>query len=163
MVEGCNLSEVSDKAVENIVLTVGNNMMGDDGAGPLLAELLTENPVIGWHVIDGGSTPENVVHEIKALKPKRVLIVDAAEMGLEPGELGFIEQEKIAELFIMSTHNMPLSFLMDELKEVAEDVIFLGVQPQTVAFYYPMSELVKQAVQKIHQGLEQGLSDVAWL
>ncbi len=48
----------------NVILTVGNSMMGDDGAGPLLAEMMQQNPVADWIVIDGGSAPENYVHQI---------------------------------------------------------------------------------------------------
>lgn len=36
-----------------VVLTVGNSMMGDDGAGPLLAELMEADPIEGWIVING--------------------------------------------------------------------------------------------------------------
>lgn len=36
-----------------VVLTVGNSMMGDDGAGPLLADLMEANPIDGWMVING--------------------------------------------------------------------------------------------------------------
>ncbi len=38
----------------DVLLCVGNSMMGDDGAGPLLAEMCTANPVGEWVVIDGG-------------------------------------------------------------------------------------------------------------
>ena len=31
-----------DLSVSNIVLTVGNSMMGDDGAGPLLAKMIKD-------------------------------------------------------------------------------------------------------------------------
>ncbi len=34
-------------------------MMGDDGAGPLLAEKCAAAPQGNWEVIDGGSAPEN--------------------------------------------------------------------------------------------------------
>ena len=44
--------------VKTVVLAVGNSMMGDDGAGPLLAELMTQSPIPGWEVVDGGSAPE---------------------------------------------------------------------------------------------------------
>lgn len=73
-------------AVTNLVLTVGNSMMGDDGAGPLLAERMTQQPLADWQVIDGGSAPENVVHRIRALQPTRLVIVDAADMELAPGD-----------------------------------------------------------------------------
>lgn len=40
--------------MNRLVIAVGNEMMGDDGAGPLLARLMEENPIPGWEVIDGG-------------------------------------------------------------------------------------------------------------
>ncbi|WP_261371852.1 hydrogenase maturation peptidase HycI [Yersinia aldovae] len=137
----------------NVVLTVGNSMMGDDGAGPLLAERMTEQPLVGWQVIDGGSAPENVVHRIRALQPTRLIIVDAADMELSPGEIRIIDPEKIAEMFIMSTHNLPLNFLIDQLKEDISEVIFVGIQPTLVAFYFPMTDVVKQAVETLYQQL----------
>ncbi|MGH1594593.1 hydrogenase maturation peptidase HycI [Yersinia proxima] len=139
--------------VTNVVLTVGNSMMGDDGAGPLLAERMTEQPLAGWQVIDGGSAPENVVHRIRALQPTRLIIVDAADMELSPGEIRIIDPEKIAEMFIMSTHNLPLNFLIVQLKEDISEVIFVGIQPTLVAFYFPMTDVVKQAVETLYQQL----------
>jgi hydrogenase 3 maturation protease len=59
-------------------------MMGDDGAGPLLAEMCAANPAGQWVVIDGGSAPENDIVAIRELRPERLLIVDATDMGLNP-------------------------------------------------------------------------------
>ncbi len=42
----------------DVLLCVGNSMMGDDGAGPLLVEMCAANPAGQWVVIDGGSAPE---------------------------------------------------------------------------------------------------------
>ena len=102
---------------ENVLLTVGNSMMGDDGAGPLLFQLCEQKTLQNWTALDGGATPENSVHTIRQLKPKRLLIVDAAEMELAPGEIRIIEKESIAEMFFMSTHNMPLNFLIEQLEQ----------------------------------------------
>ncbi|RDK83282.1 hydrogenase maturation peptidase HycI [Enterobacillus tribolii] len=140
-------------SVPDVVLAVGNNMMGDDGAGPLLAEMMEAGPVAGWMAINGGSAPENVAHQVRALKPRRVLIVDAADMALQPGEIRIINPDDIAEMFIMSTHNMPLNFLIDQLKEDIPEVIFLGIQPDIVAFYCPMTENVKHAVETVYHRL----------
>ena len=59
----------------DVLLCVGNSMMGDDGAGPLLAEMCAANPVGDWVVIDGGSAPENDIVAIRELRPERLLIV----------------------------------------------------------------------------------------
>ncbi|HBM7647822.1 TPA: hydrogenase maturation peptidase HycI, partial [Enterobacter hormaechei subsp. xiangfangensis] len=96
----------------DVLLCVGNSMMGDDGAGPLLAELCAANPPGNWVVIDGGSAPENDVVAIRELHPDRLLIVDATDMGLNPGEIRLIDPDDIAEMFMMTTHNMPLNYLV---------------------------------------------------
>ncbi len=101
----------------DVLLCVGNSMMGDDGAGPLLAEMCAANPAGQWVVIDGGSAPENDIVAIRELRPERLLIVDATDMGLNPGDIRIIDPDDIAEMFMMTTHNMPLNYLVDQLKE----------------------------------------------
>lgn len=99
----------------DVLLCVGNSMMGDDGAGPLLAESAPPRRKV-TAVIDGGSAPENDIVAIRELRPTRLLIVDATDMGLNPGEIRIIDPDDIAEMFMMTTHNMPLNYLIDQLK-----------------------------------------------
>ncbi|MGL4212025.1 MAG: hydrogenase maturation peptidase HycI, partial [Morganella morganii] len=129
---------MSETTAKNVMLAVGNSMMGDDAAGPMLSDLMEANPVDGWIAVNGGSAPENVAHQVRALKPERLLIVDAADIGLNPGEIRIIDPDDIADMFIMSTHNLPLNFLIDQLKEDIPEVIFLGIQPDLVGFYMPV-------------------------
>ena len=138
----------------DVLLCVGNSMMGDDGAGPLLAEKCAAAPKGNWVVIDGGSAPENDIVAIRELRPTRLLIVDATDMGLNPGEIRIIDPADIAEMFMMTTHNMPLNYLIDQLKEDIGEVIFLGIQPDIVGFYYPMTQPIKDAVETVYQRLE---------
>jgi hydrogenase 3 maturation protease len=106
--------------------------------------------------VDGGSAPENVVHCVRALAPERVLVVDAAEMELEPGEVRLVDDRLIAEQLIISTHDLPVSFLIAALRETVPEVHFLGIQPSLVAFGYPLSPAVAQAVVDIHARLRHG-------
>lgn len=138
----------------DVLLCVGNSMMGDDGAGPLLSEMCAAKPAGEWRVIDGGSAPENDVAAIRDLRPARLLLVDATDMGLNPGEIRVVNPDDIAEMFMMTTHNMPLNYLIDQLKEDVGEIIFLGIQPDIVGFYYPMTPPVKAAVETIYQRLE---------
>ncbi|WP_330992566.1 hydrogenase maturation peptidase HycI [Pluralibacter gergoviae] len=137
----------------DVLLCVGNSMMGDDGAGPLLAEMCAANPPGNWTVLDGGSAPENEVVAIRAMKPSRLLIVDATDMGLDPGEIRIVDPDDIAEMFMMTTHNMPLNYLVDQLRDDVGEVIFLGIQPDIVGFYFPMTEKIKAAVEVVYQRL----------
>lgn len=140
-------------AASRVVLTVGNAMMGDDGAGPRLYEMMAHSPIPGWEAIDGGSAPENESHRVKALRPDALVIIDAADMGLEPGDVRLIDAESIADMFIMTTHNLPLSFLIDQLKEDIPEVFFIGIQPDVVAFAFPMTPAVSEAVDVVYQSL----------
>ncbi len=137
----------------DVLLCVGNSMMGDDGAGPLLAEMCAANPQGNWVVIDGGSAPENDVVAIRELHPDRLLIVDATDMGLNPGDIRLIDPDDIADMFMMTTHNMPLNYLVDQIKEDVGEVLFLGIQPDIVGFYYPMTPPVKAAVEVVYSRL----------
>ncbi|MDG2947926.1 hydrogenase maturation peptidase HycI [Bisgaard Taxon 10/6] len=142
-------------AAKNVVLTVGNSMMGDDGAGPLLYQLLRDNPIDGWEAVDGGSAPENAVHVVRALRPEKLLIVDATDMELEAGALKIVDKTLIGEMFFMSTHNMPLNFLIEQLEQDIPHIIFVGVQPDLVSFMFPISEKVKSAVENLYVLLKE--------
>lgn len=145
---------------KKLVLTVGNPMMGDDAAGPLLAQALLGSPVDGWDVLDGGSAPENCLHQIREMAPEHILVVDAADMDLAPGEIRLIHEDKLDDPFLMTTHTLPLSYLIQSLRESTPRVDLLGIQSQVVAFGYPISPEVKQAVGQVHESLKQ--ADPVW-
>ena len=147
---------------EQVILTVGNVMMGDDAAGPRLAALLQRRPAAGWQVVDGGSAPENVVHRVRAIAPERVLVVDSAEMELAPGEVRLVNEHLIVERFITATHNLPVSFLIEALRQTVPEVDFLGIQPAVVSFGYPLSATVERAILDIHARLQQGAPIDSW-
>lgn len=139
-----------------LVLVVGNSLMGDDGAGPMLAQLIKQNPIDGWDVIEGDMIPENTVHRIRELSPKRVLVVDASDMDMPPGTTCLINDKMLDNPFIMTTHTLPLTFLIEAIRDFVPEVDFLGIQPELVAFGYPMSNSVRDAVHRVYFQLETG-------
>ena len=92
-----------------VLLCVGNSMMGDDGAGPLLAEKCRATPTGDWIVIDGGNAPENDVVAIRERRPDLLLIVDATDMLLSPGEIRVIDPVDIADMLMMSTASLTVA------------------------------------------------------
>jgi len=142
--------------MKKLALTVGNEMMGDDAAGPLLARMMQRSPIQDWEALDGGSIPENALHIIREMGPEEVLIIDAADMDLAPGELRFIGPERIEDPFLMNTHALPLSYLVQSLREFVPKVELLGIQPEIVAFGYPLTPKVREAVGRVYEGLKQG-------
>jgi hydrogenase 3 maturation protease len=147
--------EILDGQWDKVVLTVGNTMMADDGAGPCLAQKMIDNAIDGWLVIDGGTIPEDNIHILRRIKPKFLILVDAAEMAEKAGTVRIIDPEMIADMFIMSTHSLPLNFLIDELKQFILRVEFVGIQPAIVAFSFPMTEMVEEGVEEVYQTIKQ--------
>ena len=135
---------------KKLVVTVGNEMMADDAAGPLLARMMRDAPLDDWDVLDGGSAPENCLFKIREMAPEQVLIVDSAEMDLPPGAIRRIGRDQIGSLFLMTTHSLPLSYLMESIQEFVPAVELIGIQPQVVAFGYPVSPQVQEAVERVY-------------
>ena len=89
------------------------------------------------------------------MAPEQVLVIDAADMDLVPGEVRLIGAEKVEDPFLMTTHTLPLSYLVESLREFVPQVDLMGIQPQVVAFGYPVSNEVKQAVDQVYESLKQ--------
>jgi hydrogenase 3 maturation protease len=147
---------------KQVVFTVGNSLRGDDGAGPLLAELLAAEPAPDWVVIDGGSAPENLVHAVRAELPQRVLLLDTAQMQLEPGAVRRIDEADIARQFLFTTHVIPLDLLIASLRETIPRVTFVGIQPAHVAFFGEMTPAVRNAIARLHRSLVEGDDPEDW-
>ena len=140
---------------KKLVLTVGNGMMGDDAAGPLLARMIKHSPLDDWEVINGGDAPESYMPQIRDMAPEEVVIVDAADMDLQTGEIRLIDENRIGRVFFMTTHSLPLTYLMESIREFVPKVDLVGIQPEVVAFGYPVSPRVKQAVDRVYAWLKQ--------
>ena len=103
-----------------VLFTVGSVLRGDDAAGPMLTQLCEEDPIEGWSVIDGGQTPEDDLVLIRRAHPKRLVLVDAADMGLEPGSVRAITPEEVATQALITTHSLHITFLLGQLEECCD-------------------------------------------
>ena len=144
---------VPENDVENMVLTIGSVLRGDDAAGPLLAKMIEESAIDTWRVVKGDLTPEDEIGYIRLIHPKNLLVVDAADMKLEPGSIRRVTKNDVAEQFFITTHSMPISFLLSELESACDNLIFVGIQPATTEFYGSMTGDVRSAVEDIFNKL----------
>lgn len=112
-----------------LVMCIGNPQGGDDAVGPYIAKKLKE---LNINAIDCGTTPENYTSVVKQINPKKLIIIDAADMGLKPGEIRIVPKEKIGVMTI-STHGIPTSVLMNYLEKYIKEVILIGIQPQNIS------------------------------
>ncbi len=126
---------------DTLVLGVGNRWLGDDAAGPLVAEAVAG-------AVDCGDAPERFLDLAGSPEVAQVLVVDAVEVGGEPGEIVFCGREDLTERF-GTTHNSGLALLARYLWEVhGKEMRVLGIQPARVGVGTEVSEAVRAAVDR---------------
>ena len=139
----------------NILLGIGNPLNGDDGAGIYVAGQFRKD---GWLSLSCGTAPENFSGTIRKAHPDYLVLVDAATMGLTPGEYRVIPRHRIADVG-MGTHQLPLSLLIDFLSDCAGRIILVGIQPGQVTTGEDISLQVRVGANRLVHELLSGKLD----
>jgi hydrogenase 3 maturation protease len=158
-----------------IILAVGNTMKGDDGIGSYIVEQIRRYRYVAdgelkdelntskiWEIvtIDCGTIPENYTSVIRKQRPDRLVLVDAAEMGLSSGSYRIINPEHMG-VMAMSTHNMPLSLFVSYVSQLCPEVLLLGIQPNRMDLNEKLSPELYKAGDEVAMLIVKGrLSDI---
>ena len=139
-----------DKSI--LILGCGNVLIGDDGFGPVVAQQLQRNFTIPSDVcvLDTGTSVREILFDtiLSDKKPSKIVIIDAMDSGLEPGELFSpdIDSFPKAKLDDFSLHQVPTSNLLRELRDLC------GIQVAVVACQ------VAGACDRVNPGLSEPVS-----
>ena len=140
---------------KNILLGIGNPLNGDDGAGIYVAGQFRKDD---WLSLSCGTAPENFSGTIRKAHPDCLVLVDAATMGLSPGEYRVIPRHRIADVG-MGTHQLPLSMLIDFLSDCAGQIVLIGIQPGRVVAGEEISLQVRTGANRLVHELMSGRID----
>lgn len=136
-----------------VVVGVGNPLRGDDAAGYLVARRLRGTP--GMCVIEAEEVPEDFVGDIAAAAPDVVALVDAVDLGREPGAVAILEKEQVAT-YAPTTHRMPLSLVMEVAhRRTSADVFLIALQPSRADFGTAMTPEVSDTVERLAEMLAE--------
>ena len=133
------------------IITVGNELMGDDGIGPAVFKALelTGLPT-GVSLIDGGTGGLGVLHLMSDYD--RVIIVDCCDFGGKAGNVMVFRPEDVHTKrgqAKFSLHSLDLLELIEfgkQLGKMPKDLVMVGVQPKKVGMGEGLSAPVKKAV-----------------
>jgi hydrogenase 3 maturation protease len=142
------LSDFLSGAKKIAVLGIGNDLRTDDGLGPFIVENLgIESPNI--LVENVGSVPEGFARPLAEFGAERVILIDAADMRKPVGHIEMVTKDRIGGISI-STHSMPLSFLMMYLEqETGGQTILLGIQPKSIQFGEGLTQEIQEVVDRV--------------
>jgi len=135
-----------------ILMGIGNELLGDDGVGPYIAQSLKGPDLLA---LDCGTVPENFTSLVKKYQPKQLIIVDAAELGLPPGEYRRLPLEE-ADTMFSSTHTIPISALISYLEEWCGEIILIGIQPKSLQLGQGLSREVQAGAEQLLALLKNG-------
>ncbi len=117
----------------------GNILFGDDGFGPEVIEFLRNNYTIppNAEMINAGCSIRNILFDLTLSeeRPEKIIIIDAIDAGLKPGEIFEVELEDLPEnkLDDFSMHQIPTSNLLKELKELCRvQIKIISCQPEFI-------------------------------
>ncbi|MCU0632469.1 MAG: hydrogenase maturation peptidase HycI [Methanolinea sp.] len=136
----------------NLLLGIGNSLRRDDGAGNYVVSRFR---VSGWRVVDCGTAPENFSGLVREEHPDILIMVDAADMGMAPGEFSLIPKEKIRDAGL-GTHQLPLDIFIDFLADAAGEILLIGIQPEVVEMGEGLSPAVREGADRLVALLEKG-------
>jgi hydrogenase 3 maturation protease len=132
-------------AIVRMLLGFGNPLHGDDGIGNYIASRFRAR---GWNAIDCGTMPENFTTVVRRHHPEILLLVDATDLGLLPGEFRTVGDDQVEDVST-GTHNLPLSLLIGYLAESAGQVLFIGIQPGRLGEEEGLSPAVIEGAERL--------------
>lgn len=152
-----------------LILGLGNPLQGDDGIGCRVAEDLEQGALLATtptrddvEIMDGGTPGVGLLNFLQGRK--RVIIVDAAEMGVAPGEFRRFTPEQItltgsAQRFSLHRSGVADALaLAQELRIELPEIICFGVQPASVEWRAALSPPVQAAVPQVIEAVLNELS-----
>ncbi|MBS7655492.1 hydrogenase maturation peptidase HycI [Candidatus Bathyarchaeota archaeon] len=140
-----------------VVLGIGSSIRKDDYVGVVIAKLLKERNLPKTLVLECETVPESFTSVVKEAEPSHVLMIDAANLGVEPGSARIIGINEINN-FSLSTHDLPLSLLAKFIAyETNAKVALLGIQPKSLDFGEGLTSELAKASEEITKTIEKVL------
>ena len=151
---GNDCHPVGDSSETLCVLGIGNVLWADEGFGVRCIEALQQRWEFAPHVqlIDGGTQGLYLVQHVQ--QADRLLIFDAIDYGLAPGELKLVENDDVPRFMgakKMSLHQtgfqevLMLALLTERFPK---EVLLIGCQPEEIDDYGgSLRPVVKQALE----------------
>jgi len=132
------------------VAGIGNPIRTDDFVGVKIVQDLNGKVSKRVYLIECETVPESFLQLIADFNPTHVLLIDAAILGLKPGETRLIDPERIADFPAISTHMLPLRIFCEYLTATTKaKIALLLIEPKNVEFGEGLTPDVQAAAERI--------------
>jgi len=133
-----------------VVAGIGNPIRRDDCVGVEIVQDLKGKVSKNVCLIECETVPESFMQEIIDIKPSHVLLVDAATLGLKPGETRLVFPEQVTAFPAVTTHVLPLSIFCGYITKMTETKIaLLLIEPENTEFGEGLTPTLQAAAERI--------------
>ena len=114
---------------------IGNPIRTDDYVGLKIVENLKGKFPKTVLLLEAETVPESYLSDIEEFHPSHVLLIDAAFLGVKPGEASLVDAEKIASSSAVTTHLLPLRVFCEYVKQATgAKIALLLIEPKNMEF-----------------------------
>lgn len=111
------------------IVGIGDILAPFDRSGMSVAGEIEKLGLPHVKVFLAGTVPESITRALRAYLPDHVIFLDAADMGVQPGSIRFIEPLN-TQVNLVSSHVLPLQVIMEFIaNDTGSKVTLLGIQP----------------------------------
>ena len=133
-----------------VVAGIGNPIRTDDFVGVKIVQDLNGKVSERVYLLECETVPESFMQEIVDLKPSHVLLIDAAVLGLKPGEIRLVFPEQVADFPAVTTHVLPLRIFCEYIAKMTEaKIALLLIEPENTEFGEGLTPEVQATAEKI--------------
>jgi hydrogenase 3 maturation protease len=139
-----------------VIAGIGNPIRKDDFVGVKIVQDLEGKVSKNVSLLECETVPESFMQEIVDLKPSHVLLVDAAVLGLKPGETRLVFPEQVTDFPAITTHVLPLRIFCEYVTKMAEaKIALLLIEPENTEFGEGLTPKVHAAAERITKILRE--------
>jgi hydrogenase 3 maturation protease len=144
------LKEWLVNAKKVVVAGIGNPIRTDDYVGLKIVENLKGKLSTTVLLLEAETVPESYLLDIEEFHPSHVLLIDAAFLGLTPGEASLVDAEKIADTSAVTTHLLPLRVFCEYVKQATgAKIAVLSIEPKSMEFGEGLTAEVQGAAERL--------------
>jgi hydrogenase 3 maturation protease len=137
-----------------VLAGIGNPIRKDDFVGVKIVENLKGKTQKNVLLIECETVPESFIEQIVDFNPTHVLLIDAAIIGVKPGESRLVEPGELTSATPWSSHMLPLKIFCEYVLQMNKAKLgLLLIQPENADFGEGLSPELEKSADEISRTL----------
>lgn len=139
-----------------VIAGIGNPIRMDDFVGVKIVQNLCGKFSDRVLLVECETVPESYLQQILDFNPTHVLLIDAAVLGLKPGEAKLVNPEELRSFSAFTSHMLPLRIFCDVVvKACGAKASLLLIEPKRTDFGEEMTPELVDSAEKITRILSE--------